>query len=160
VTALPKKKIQIQNTMARGKQSPNKKTTGRRHGQARADPDAVTDTLKDISDELGATGGSPPAPSTPTDQGASASNDHDDDVTALGSDGAGAGLYGLAQDAKAALLERRIEKRTKELAKLAKLKQKQKRWRRKFKKVAELEKKAGEAMVIHIFFLFEFKLIL
>jgi hypothetical protein len=52
----------------------------------------------------------------------------------LGSYGASAGLSGLAPDAKAALLERRIEKRTKELAKLAKLKQKQKRnkrWRRK-----------------------------
>jgi len=127
------------------------KLTGRRHeprqgpASLRADPDAVTDTLKDISDELGATGGSPPAPSTPTDQGASAST-HDDDVAASGSDGAGAGLSKLAPDAKAALLERKVDKRTKERdeakAKVEALE----------KQLAEAKAANAEAMVIHLFF--------
>ena len=74
-------------TKIQDKNSPSRKTTGKR--SSRADTDAITDTLKDIAEELGAAGGSPLDPSTPTDQGASASNEAG---AASGSDGAGAGL--------------------------------------------------------------------
>jgi hypothetical protein len=99
--------------------------------------------MSDIAEELGAAGGSPPDSSTPTDQGASASNEAG---AASGSDGAGAGLSGLHPDARAALLERKVDKRTKERdeanAKAEALE----------KKVAELDAKAAEAKVIHLLF--------
>jgi len=85
VTALPEKKnTNPKHNLAMGRekqrgerQSPNKRSVKR---PGRTDPDAVTDTVKDIADELAAVD---PAPSTPTDKEAS---NHDDDVAASGSD--------------------------------------------------------------------------